>query len=76
MARGVWEGNLWRDVIIEVVARQRVALSGVFLGAMLFGFCREFALINRKVIPRMHTSRVVFFSSFLFVFHLFYTSHI
>ena len=68
MAHGVWEGHLWRDVVIEVVARQRVVLSGAFLGSMLFGFSREFAPINRKLIPRTHTSHVIF--SFEFAFRL------
>lgn len=68
MTCGVWEEHLWRDAVIEVVARQRVALSGAFLGAMLFGFSRKFAHINRKLILRTHTSHVVF--SFEFGFRL------
>ena len=49
-------GHLKRSVVIEVVTRQRVALSGAFLGALSFGVPRESAPINRKLIPRKRIS--------------------
>lgn len=53
---GVWKGYFWRDAILGVVARRRVALSGAFLVALSFGVPRDFVPINRKLFPRQHTS--------------------
>lgn len=70
------EGHLWRSIVIKVVARQHVALNSEFLGTLSFGVPREFASINRKLIPMRHTSllflhRICFSSSICFAFPTF-----
>ena len=73
----LWPHDTWRSrgAFIEVVARRRVASRGAFLGVLSFRVPREFAPINRKLIPRKHTY-LSFLPRIFFSSSICYTSHI